>query len=44
LKAITPDSYSLFIFSIAAGMFERMIPKMISTYTKSEKTPKEPNI
>ena len=41
LKAITPDSYSLFVFSVAAGMFERLIPKMISTYTKSEKKPNE---
>jgi len=41
LKAITPDSFSLFIFGVAAGLFERLIPKMISTYTKSEKTPNE---
>ncbi|MEI6197030.1 MAG: hypothetical protein WCS42_22165 [Verrucomicrobiota bacterium] len=43
LKAIAPDGYSLFIFSVAAGLFERLIPKMISTYTKSEKAPSEPN-
>ena len=43
LKAITPDSFSLFIFGVAAGLFERLIPKMISTYTKPEKTPTEPN-
>jgi hypothetical protein len=44
LKDITPDGYSLFIFSVAAGLFERLIPKMISSYTKSEKTPNEPNL
>jgi len=43
LKAITPDSYSLFAFSVAAGLFERLIPKMISSYTKLDKTPNELN-
>ena len=42
LKAIASDSYSLFIFSVAAGFFERLIPKMISNYTKSEKQLNEP--
>ena len=43
LKDINPDSYSVFVFGVAAGLFERLIPKMISTYTKSEKIPNEPN-
>jgi hypothetical protein len=38
LKTVVPDGYSLFILSAAAGLFERLIPKMISTYTKTEKT------
>jgi hypothetical protein len=39
IKSLTPDSYSLFLFGLAAGLFERLIPKMISSY--SEKYTKE---
>jgi len=35
IKAITPDSASLFMFGFAAGLFERLIPKMVSTYSQS---------
>jgi hypothetical protein len=38
IAAITPDSFSLFIFAVAAGMIERLIPKMVAKY--SDKTAK----
>lgn len=38
-KALTPDNYSIFLFGLAAGLFEWLIPKMISSY--SEKLQKE---
>jgi len=34
IKALTPDSYSLFLFGLAAGLFERTIPKMVSSYSE----------
>jgi hypothetical protein len=37
LKDITPDGYSALVFGVAAGLFEGLIPKMISNYSKSEK-------
>jgi hypothetical protein len=36
IKAVTPDSYSIFIFGLAAGLFERLIPKMVSKYSKTD--------
>ena len=35
VKAVTPDSPSIFIFGFAAGFIERVIPKMISSYSES---------
>lgn len=35
LKALTPDNASLFMFGFAAGFIERVIPKMVSTYSES---------
>jgi len=34
IKNIAPDTYSVFLFGVAAGLFERVIPKMISTYSE----------
>lgn len=36
LRSITPDSASLFVFGLASGLFERLIPKMVSKYSPSE--------
>ncbi len=33
--AATPDPYSIFLFSFGAGFFERLIPKIVSTYSQS---------
>lgn len=38
IAAITPDSFSLFIFAVGAGLIERLIPKMVAKY--SDKTAK----
>lgn len=35
IKALTPDNASLFMFGFAAGFIERVIPKMVSTYSES---------
>jgi len=32
IASITPDQYSMFLFGFAAGFFERLIPKIISSY------------
>ncbi len=36
LRAIAPDALSLFLFGVAAGMFERVIPRMVSAYSNFE--------
>ena len=38
LKQIAPDEYSALLLGIAAGLFEQLIPKMISTYSDFGKT------
>jgi hypothetical protein len=38
LKAISPDSASLFLLGVSAGLFERLIPKMISEYIQPSNT------
>lgn len=35
IKALTPDNASLFMFGFVAGFIERVIPKMVSTYSES---------
>jgi hypothetical protein len=35
IKSLTPDPASLFLFGFAAGLFERLIPKMVSAYSES---------
>jgi hypothetical protein len=45
IKALTPDNASFFMFGIAAGIGERLIPKMISTYSEAftKEEPKKSN-
>lgn len=43
LKGIVPDGYSALLLGVAAGLFERQIPKMISTYSNSEKPRRDSN-
>jgi hypothetical protein len=35
IKILTPDAASLFLFGLAAGTCERLIPKMISAYSEN---------
>lgn len=43
IKSLIPDSYSIFLFGLAAGLFERMIPKMVSSYLETTKTNPQEN-
>lgn len=38
LKGIVPDTYSALILGVVAGLFERTIPKMISSYSNFQKS------
>lgn len=38
IRGLTSDLYSIFLFGIAAGLFERVIPKMVSAYVEADKT------
>lgn len=41
LKAIVTDGYSALLLGVTAGLFERQIPKMISTYAKPDKADRD---
>jgi hypothetical protein len=43
VKEITPDGYSALIFGVVAGLFERTIPRIISTYVNPEIPQNTPN-
>jgi len=36
IAAISPDSYSQFLFGFAAGLIERLIPKMLTSFSKKD--------
>ena len=38
IRELTSDPYSLLVFGLAAGLFERVIPKMVSAYVECDET------